>query len=305
MKTTIKFLSLILLTLVINCDLFAQHSVQVNRRGQTYTISGDTTKYNFKAVVAKFEERYGDAANLKIKAIEKGEVTKLDIGYYNAACYFSLAKDYENALYYLNKSIENGWNDLAHLEYDKDLHNLRKTTYWKKLEPKFNQYYSVNNREVAQLFSEDQKARKQGPINSEIAKKDSIRRVKVKELLKKRKISSAHDFYKAAFIMHHGTNVKDYKLAHKLARKANKRDDRHFRAPWLVAATKDRYLLKKGERQWYGTQGIKYVNGKPALDPKEIDITKATIKEREALNAPSIEKIKGYIKNYTDGKTTK
>lgn len=278
--------------------LFSQHQVKVKIGKQVYTVSGDTTKYNFKSTIAKLEKRFGEAADYKLKAITNGEITKPNVAYYEAACFYSMDNALEKAAKYLKISIDKGWNDMAHLEYNKDLNNLRKTTHWNSIIPSINKYYTYNNREVASMYADDQKARLSGKRNTNLVKEDSLRREKIKALLKKRKVRSADDYYKAAMIMHHGTSLKDYKLAHRLAKKAFKKKNPHIMAPWLVAATKDRYLLKKGKKQWYATQGLTFKNGRMALDPQKIDTTAVKNNKRIALNAPSIEKIRSYLKAF-------
>ncbi len=294
-----KTIIITLLTLYAS-NSFSQHSVKVKIGKQTYTVMGDTTKYGFKSTIAKLEKRFVDAADLKLKAIEVGEIKKVSTAYYEVACFYSKDNVVDKSAQYLKKSIDEGWNDMAHLEYDKDLDNLRKTGYWNKITPSIKKYYKSNNREIAAFYAKDQTARLSGKVNKNLAKEDSIRRLRVKVLLRKRKVQSADDYYKAAMIMHHGNVEKDYKLAHKLAKKAYKKKNPHIMAPWLVAATKDRYLLKQDKKQWYGTQGLTFKNGKPALDPKKIDTTAVNSKERKKLNAPSIEKIRNYIKAFSN-----
>jgi len=302
MKSTFKiknFFSLILIIINGTC-IYSQHSIQVKKGETTFTIMGDTTKYNFKATWAKMEDRYADAAKFKILAIEKGESKKLDIAYYDAASYYAKAIDYKNTVAYIKKSIAEGWSDIAHLEYDKDFEGLRKTNEWNKMTLLFTNYYKSNNKQIAKIFAEDQKARLSGVHNENMEKEDSIRRVNVKKQIDQNKISSPHDYYKAAFIFHHGTSVEDSRFAHELALKAYKKENKHFRSPWLVAATKDRYLLRKGEKQWYGTQGIGFNNGKLTLNPSQIDTTAVSVEGRKKLNAPTIESIRKYIKAYKD-----
>ena len=283
-------------------SLFSQHSVKVKIGKQVYTVSGDTTKYNFKATIAKLESRFVDAANFKEKAIEHGELSDVKLAYYDMACYYSKGNAIKASSTYLLKSIDAGWSDLAHLEYDADLTHLRNSKYWKTIIPRIEEYYKGNNKELAKMYAEDQLPRLTGKMNDEVVKEDEQRRERVLTFLKKKKIRSADDYYKAAMIMHHGNRVKDYKLAHRLAKKAFKKKNPHIMAPWLVAATKDRYLLKKGKKQWYATQGLTFKNGKMALDPQKIDTTAVKNKKRIALNAPSIEKIRSYIKAFNTKK---
>jgi len=55
---------------------------------------------------------------------------------YSIACGYTLLGEKKNALDWLEKSVEMGWEDLAHLEKDSDLESLRKEDRYKKLTEK-------------------------------------------------------------------------------------------------------------------------------------------------------------------------
>lgn len=57
--------------------------------------------------------------------------------YYNIACTFSLMKKPEKALEWLEKSLDKGFNEFAHMERDGDLDNVRKHSGYAKLVKKF------------------------------------------------------------------------------------------------------------------------------------------------------------------------
>lgn len=304
MKTQTTRLTTLILFLILNLGLHAQHSVKVTTPGgQVYTISGDSTKYFFKANVANYEGNYKGAAELKLKGIQSGESNNESGSYYDVACYFSLAGDKENGFKYLKHSLDLGYDDIAHMLFDKDLKLLREDKNWEsELRKPMKAYFKVNNEALANMFGEDQAARLSGgKIDWDALKvKDAERRDRVKKLVARGKVRSAHDYYKAAFIMHHGYEVEDYEMAHSLALKALEFDDRHRMSPWLAAATKDRYLLKAGEPQWYGTQALEFLQQtkKMGINPDKIDTTAVSAAQRKAWNAPSIETIRTYINNY-------
>lgn len=304
MKTQIASLTTLVFFLLLSSGLYAQHSVNVTTPGgQIYTLSGDSTKYFFKANVANYEGHYKDAAELKLKGIEQGESNNESGSYYDVACYFSLAGDKENGFKYLKQSLALGYDDIAHMLFDKDLKLLREDKNWKtELRKPMKAYFKVNNEELSNMFGEDQAARLSGgEIDwDDLKVKDAERRDRVKKLVAKGKVRSAHDYYKAAFIMHHGYEVEDYEMAHSLALKALEFDEKHRMSPWLAAATKDRYLLKAGEPQWYGTQALVFLQQtrKMGIDPAKIDTTAVNAAQRKAWNAPSIEMIRTYIRNY-------
>ncbi|MCE7994284.1 MAG: hypothetical protein HEP71_20020 [Roseivirga sp.] len=304
MRTQIIRLTVVLNLLFLTLAANAQHSVKITTPGgQMITISGDSTKYFFKANVANYEGRFKDAANLKLKGIEMGESKNESGSYYDVACYFSLAGDKENGFKYLKRSLDSGYDDIAHMLFDKDLKILREDKSWKsELKKPMKAYFKLNNEDLANMFGEDQAARLSGgKIDwDELKLKDAERRNRVMKLVAKDKVKSAHDYYKAAFIMHHGYEVEDYKMAHDLALKAIEFDDRHRMSPWLAAATKDRYLLKAGKPQWYGTQGMEFLQKtrKMGINPDKIDTTAVSDDQRKAWNAPSIEQIRTYVNNY-------
>jgi len=296
-----KKVILFVLVLFISLKSFSQHTVMVKKNGMTYSIQGDTTKLSFKSTIAEFEERYNDAANYLVMAIEKGEFKKEELkgAYYNSACYYSLVGNSKKAVKYLLESIKNGYDDLGHLDYDKDLSGLKDSHEWKfNIDPVLTKYYLENNKRLAQLFNDDQSPRLSGQMNKQIAVEDSIRRIEVADMLDKGLVKSGHDYYRAAMIMQHGTNSDDYEKAHELTKKALTNKQVHPMAPWLYAATKDRLLLSQGKPQWYGTQGVIWKKGKMTLNPKEIDTNAVAPKERIKYGAPSIETIREYLKSF-------
>ncbi len=111
---------------------------------------------------------------------------------------------------------------------------------------------SADNPEMARIFAEDQ-ADRQGPIDWKVVTpRDVARRARVKELLAQDELKSSQDFHGAAFVFQHGSEPKDYLLAHTLAMVAVKLGD--DLAIWIASATLDRYLQSIGQPQIYGTQ---------------------------------------------------
>ena len=53
--------------------------------------------------------------------------------YYDAACLYSRMKNKEKALYYLEQSLEKGYNRFAHIEKDYDMDFIRDTKEFKAL----------------------------------------------------------------------------------------------------------------------------------------------------------------------------
>jgi len=58
------------------------------------------------------------------------------LAHYNLACAYSLMNDTDNAIKHLALSIENGYGDVAHMEKDTDLDNIRSEPRYKALKEK-------------------------------------------------------------------------------------------------------------------------------------------------------------------------
>lgn len=147
----------------------------------------------------------------------------------------------------------------------------------------------ADNAELAALYEEDQGDRSAGPdIDWEVVTpRDSLRRVRVQEMLAADEVRTSEDYRHAAMIFQHGSDTIAARLAHELALKAVELDSTNTSAKRLVAAAWDRYLMRKGEPQWYGTQ---YVNDGPGTPWRlyDIDTTAVTDDERRQLNVPTL-----------------
>lgn len=153
---------------------------------------------------------------------------------------------------------------------------------------------TANNAELARLFEQDQAARKNMSVDSleaaaiqKLIREDSLRRVRVGELLGSGSAQTADDYYHAAMVFQHGADTAAYRRAHELAEKAVALDSTHRSAKWLTAASWDRYLMQQGKPQWYGTQFTWQAGEEWAL--YEVDTTKVTDDERRRLGVPSLE----------------
>ncbi len=114
-----------------------------------------------------------------------------------------------------------------------------------------------DNQELAQLFAEDQAARKESQIDwSVVSQQDAVRRAQVRKMLEQDMLKTGQDFYHAAFIFQHGGEPESYLLAHILAEAAMIKG--HPEACWIAAATLDRYLHNTDRDQVFGTQYTQY-----------------------------------------------
>jgi len=137
---------------------------------------------------------------------------------------------------------------------------------------------------VQALFALDQQDR-QGVINwDSVAPRDQARREEVKTLLAQGRLTTAGDFYAAAFIFQHGTCAAHYRVANLLAQQALQKG--HAGAGWLYAATLDRWLLSQGKRQRFGTQYTGDAQGcRFKLAPVNLEATDA---ERARYGVPPL-----------------
>ena len=115
-----------------------------------------------------------------------------------------------------------------------------------------------DNPELARLFNEDQVDREEGP-NAKIdwqavSKRDAERRARVRQIVDQGGATTSTDYYHAAIVYQHGTEVPEYDEAHRLAAKTVELDPENGEAKWLAAASKDRSLMWQGKPQLYGTQ---------------------------------------------------
>lgn len=154
----------------------------------------------------------------------------------------------------------------------------------------FGQVVAGDNQEIAMIFEADQEIRRsfssetannQGFVARMIAD-DEARRARIAELLAEGALTTANDFYRAAFIYQHGSEPSSYLLAHTLAVAAATRG--HERAGWISAATLDRYLQAIGQPQIYGTQTSIPSGEEPTKEPYNRELVPDHL--RAALGVP-------------------
>ncbi len=113
-----------------------------------------------------------------------------------------------------------------------------------------------DNEELQKLFSEDQSDRLTSGNKAidwaVVAPRDATRKARVLELLEKHQIRTGSDYLNSAFILQHGQTPEDFILAHEFCIIAVARGKTE--ALWLAAASEDRFLIKIGRKQRFGTQ---------------------------------------------------
>jgi hypothetical protein len=124
------------------------------------------------------------------------------------------------------------------------------------VEPK-NPQAELDNPEIKTLCDEDQADRtpeKDKAIDwNVVGPRDAKRLVRVKAIYMEGKVNTASDYFHAALVLQHGAGPEDFLLAHEFAIVAVRKGD-VANAPWLVAASEDRFLQSINRKQRFGTQ---------------------------------------------------
>lgn len=113
-----------------------------------------------------------------------------------------------------------------------------------------------HNTLLQQMADADQQERAENPIDwTKLNRQDSIRRVKVFELLGSEALRTAKDHFNAGIILQHGNDTIASGMAVKSFATAIKMDTTLNR--WWYAAAVDRDLMRRDQPQIYGTQFIR------------------------------------------------
>ena len=83
---------------------------------------------------------------------------------------------------------------------------------------------------------------------------DEKRRAEVRRMLVAGQVRTAHDFFCAALIFHHGHTIDEYRLATSLAWIGMTIEPTNKNYAYMTASTWDRFLMEQGKPQWYGTK---------------------------------------------------
>lgn len=124
--------------------------------------------------------------------------------------------------------------------------------------------------QLRQIQQEDQDDRA-GTYDSidwdKVTPRDLQRRIKVAQIFAEGCLATAADFGAAAIVYQHGTTAGHYYQAFVWANEAVKLGDE--KQKWLTAAALDRYLVKVGNKQLFGTQFSKDPAGKWCIQAVE------------------------------------
>jgi tetratricopeptide (TPR) repeat protein len=159
----------------------------------------------------------------------------------------------------------------------------------------------ADNAELIKIYTNDQSDRQAGEnIDwSVVSKRDSLRELKVYQLLDSNKVRTTKDYHNAAMVFQHGGDSTAYGMAVKMMRKSIELDSTADK--WLLAAAIDRYLLSKDEPQIYGTQYHKYGKEEP-WQIARMDTTKISDAERIEYGVETLAEQKEKVKRINQKK---
>jgi len=148
-----------------------------------------------------------------------------------------------------------------------------------------------DNAELTRMFQEDQDDRRPGlhGIDWAVVKpRDDARLARARELYAAGGLRTGADWWHAAMILQHSSDADDYLLAHEMSVAAVVKGDENAR--WLVAATEDRFLMRIGRKQRFGTRY------EPSDEPGKYRLASTdpvvTDELRAVLNAPPLAEAK-------------
>ncbi len=152
--------------------------------------------------------------------------------------------------------------------------------------------HPADNPELTRMFQEDQDDRKPGLHGidwAQVKPRDDARLARTRELYASGALRTGTDWWHAALILQHSNEADDYLLAHEMSVAAVVKGEDN--AKWLVAATEDRFLMKIGRKQRFGTQYEPADEpGRHQLASTDSGVTDAL---RAVLNTPSLAEAKG------------
>lgn len=152
-----------------------------------------------------------------------------------------------------------------------------------------------DNTKMLEIYKNELNDRRKNHLSwEETTEKDSLRRLRVHELLDSKSLRTAKDYYRAAVFFIYGTNSKDSKLAVDLMKKSIALNPGINK--WLLAAATDRYLLSIEKPQIYGTQYRRDDDG--TLKLAEMDAAKITDEERQEYGVRTLAQQHARIKKW-------
>lgn len=160
-----------------------------------------------------------------------------------------------------------------------------------------------SNKRLIDLFEEIQELRysskdedwKNPRFLKELNSLEGKARVEVLQMLKKGQISTADDFYRAAFLFQHGKNFREYAFAVALAAASKLLGNAWGKNFYAVAL--DRFLLSVKQPQYFGSQFEMNKDGKWILSSFN---QKTSDTERRQYDIPSFKEILETLRQMND-----
>ncbi|MEN2490219.1 DUF6624 domain-containing protein [Flavobacterium sp. B11] len=225
---------------------------------------------------------------------------------YNAGCSASMARQHKKAFKWLNLSIDNGYENMAHIKIDNDLKSLHSEKEWNKTIDKLQKkldiiganYDKVLEKQLAEIYTEDQEIRgefmnvyraakpdkkKIDSIGKIMQRKDSINLIKVTKILDekgwlgKNVVGSQGNQTLFLVIQHADLEYQQKYLP--MMREAVKNGNAN---PGNLAYLEDRVALREGKKQIYGSQSsmnkkTNKIRISPMIDPDNVDKRRAEV----------------------------
>ncbi|MBS7252991.1 DUF6624 domain-containing protein [Flavobacterium branchiicola] len=251
------------------------------------------TAENYKMSVDYYEKAF---------KIEKKSATDL----YNAGCSASMAKENKKAFKWLNLAIDNGYENIAHIQIDGDLKRLHSEKNWTKTIEKLQKklailganYDKVLEKELALIYTDDQEIRgefmnvyktqnpdkkKMDSIGKIMGRKDSINLIKVMKILDEKgwvgKNVVGTQGNQTLFLVIQHSDLKYQQKYLPMMREAVKNGNA---SAANLAYLEDRVALREGKKQIYGSQSSKNKKTNkiciaPMIDPDNVDKRRAEV----------------------------
>jgi hypothetical protein len=121
-----------------------------------------------------------------------------------------------------------------------------------------------------------------------VATRDKERIARTKEIVAAGGLRTAEDFFDAALVYQHGSEIDDIRMAYSLASVSASIDPEATNAKWLTAAAWDRIMMRLNKPQWHGTQFKRSNTAGAQWALYDIDESAVTEDERKRLNVPSL-----------------
>jgi hypothetical protein len=157
----------------------------------------------------------------------------------------------------------------------------------------------ADNPRLSAMLDEDQADRalwRTKKIDSEtILRRDESRRQEIRRMLVAAQVRTAHDFYCAALIFHHGQTIDDYRLATSLAWVSTTIEPGNKDYAYMSASTWDRFMIGQDRPQWYGTK-CRHESKQPDKDELyPVDETAVTDIDRARFDLKPLEVMRTHI----------